>query len=125
MTKQLQQTVETVEKEFDNFGYVKTCILKSYCKNLLAGLDTKSLSVEIKNYYKNQFVFAWLNKINALKIEDIKHETTVDETGKTTTVYTINISDFDVNVKSTSKENKKYSVFDNATIGKALRYTLV
>lgn len=124
MTKTLQQTVETTETKFDNFSYVKSAILKSYCKQLLAGEDTTKLTVQIKNYYSNQFVFGWLNKVNALKVENIQHETVVDETGKTSTVYTINIKDFVVDTKATSKEGVEYRIFDDKTMGKALRLAI-
>ena len=124
MTNKLQSTVETTQ-EFDNFDYVKSCILKSYCKQLLAGEDTKNLKVQIKNYYKNQFVFGWLHKIGSLDVKGYTTETIVDETGKTSTVYTVSIENFIVDIKATSKENKEYRVFDDKTMGKALRLALV
>lgn len=131
MTNKLQTTVETTQ-EFDNFDYVKSCILKSYCKQLLAGEDTKSLEVQIKNYYKNQFVFGWLHKVGSLNVKGYTSETIVDETGKTTVVYTVKIEDFNVDAKFVTKKDTAkckagttLNVFDNKTMGKALRLALV
>lgn len=114
---------QTMEREFDSFGYVKTNILKGYIKNLMSGKDTKEFSFEMKAYLANQAVFYYLNKIGALKIVNVETNESFDETGKITKIYTVKIKDFDIDCKALSKKtNKEFRVFDDISLGRAFRY---
>lgn len=123
------ETTETTK--FNNYDYVNSCILQAYCESLIKGLDTKSLTVKIKNYHLNSFVFTKYYKNGALKVKSIVPTEQVDETGKVINVYTVEIEDFDINAKSPfesetakCKKGTMLPIFKYEQIGKALKKVL-
>ena len=126
-----EQTMEN-KTTIDHFANARVRLLTAYFNAKFEGKTTDDLTVELAcaGQYGAVNTMVSRNKIGKAKL--IEAKPIVDETGKTKTVYIINIKDLDINAKSIMvkdtakcKAGTELPVFRNDEIARAVKKALV
>lgn len=127
-----EQTMEN-KTTIDHFANARVRLLTAYFNAKFNSKETNDLNVELACMAQYGAVNTMVsrNKIGS-KVELIDSKPIIDETGKTKTIYTINIKDLDINAKTVMikdtakcKAGTELPVFRNDEIARAVKKALV